>query len=157
MLEKAYPCNIERFRVRTVYYSKHFQWRYYNWAFRKQLLIFICVCRQRANSSWQLKFSQRGSFNRPHYYNWQGNSGENKARDTTKHRGQLHGVTSLGWLGKKRNALPIYDSATFVVAPNSGILKTLLNFELSFWLWKPSLELPTKNSAYVAQKQRSSV
>ena len=78
-----------------------------------------------------LKFSQRGSFNRPHYYNWQGNSGENKARDPTKHRGQLHGVTSLGWLGKKRNALPINDSGTFVVAPNSGILKTLLNFELS--------------------------
>ena len=34
----------------------------------------------------------------------------------------------------ERNSLPINDSDTFVVAPNSGILKTLCNFELSFWL-----------------------
>ena len=36
----------------------------------------------------------------------------------------------------ERNSLPINDSDSFVVAPNSGILKTLCNFELSFWLSK---------------------
>ena len=36
----------------------------------------------------------------------------------------------------ERNSLPINDSDTCVVAPKSGILKTLCNFELSFWLSK---------------------
>jgi len=36
----------------------------------------------------------------------------------------------------ERDSLPINDSDTFVVAPKSGILKTLCNFELSFWLSK---------------------
>ena len=36
----------------------------------------------------------------------------------------------------ERNSLPINDSDTFVVAPNSGILNTLCDFELSFWLSK---------------------
>ena len=34
------------------------------------------------------------------------------------------------------SSLPINNSDTFVVAPKSGILKTLCNFELSFWLNK---------------------
>ena len=36
----------------------------------------------------------------------------------------------------ERNSLPINDSDTFVVAVKSRILKTLCNFELSFWLSK---------------------
>ena len=36
----------------------------------------------------------------------------------------------------ERNSIPINDSDTFVVALTSGILKTLCNFELSFWLTK---------------------
>ena len=51
--------------------------------------------------------------------------------------------TSLGWLGKQQNALPINNRATFVGTANSGISKTLCNLALSFWLWK-SDELPTK-------------
>ena len=35
------------------------------------------------------------------------------------------------WVAE-RNSLPINDSDNFVVAPNSGILKTLCDFELSF-------------------------
>ena len=63
--------------------------------------------------------------------------------------------TSLGWLGKQQNALPINNSATFVGTANSAISKTLCNLALSFWLWK-SDELPTKKSANVAQKKHSS-
>ena len=51
--------------------------------------------------------------------------------------------TSLGWLGKQQNALPINNRATFVGAANNGVSKTLCNLALSFWLWK-SDELPTK-------------
>ena len=50
---------------------------------------------------------------------------------------------------KERNALPINGSDTFVVAPNSGILKTLCNFELAFWLSKFVYEIGKKdNSEY---------
>ena len=44
----------------------------------------------------------------------------------------------------ERNSLPINDSDTFVVAPNSGILNTLCNFELSFWLSKFVYEVRKK-------------
>ena len=45
----------------------------------------------------------------------------------------------------ERNSLPINDSDTFVVAPNSGILKTLCNLELSFWLSKFVYEVRKKD------------
>ena len=47
----------------------------------------------------------------------------------------------------ERNSLPINDSDTFVVAPNSGILKTLCNFELSFWLSKFVYEIRKKDKS----------
>ena len=47
---------------------------------------------------------------------------------------QLHGVNNFGMT--EQHWLPRNDSNTFVVAPNSGILKTLCNFEQSFWLSK---------------------
>ena len=68
----------------------------------------------------------------------------NGARDNTKlEKVNYMDYTSLGWLGKQQNALPINNSATFVGTANSGISKTLCNLALSFWLWK-SDELPTK-------------
>ena len=68
----------------------------------------------------------------------------NEATDTTKHKKVNYmEYTSLGWLGKQQNALPINNRATFVGTANSGISKTLCNLALSFWLWK-SDELPTK-------------
>ena len=47
----------------------------------------------------------------------------------------------------ERNSLPINDSDTFVVAPNSGILNTLCNFELSFWLSKFVYEVRKKDKS----------
>ena len=47
----------------------------------------------------------------------------------------------------ERNSLPINDSDTFVVAPNSRILKTLCNFELSFWLSKFVYEIRKKDKS----------
>ena len=43
--------------------------------------------------------------------------------------------------------MPINDSDTFVVAPNSGILNTLCNFELSFWLSKFVYEVRKKDKS----------
>ena len=43
------------------------------------------------------------------------------------------------------SSLPINDSDTFVAAPKSGILKTLCNFELSFWLSKFVYEVRKKD------------
>ena len=43
-----------------------------------------------------------------------------------------------------KNGTPCHDNGTFVVAPNHGILKTLFNFELSFWRWK---SMPEPNVA----------
>ena len=47
----------------------------------------------------------------------------------------------------ERNSLPINDSDTFVVAPNSGILNTLCDFELSFWLSKFLYEVRKKDKS----------
>ena len=44
-------------------------------------------------------------------------------------------------------ALPINDGDTFVVGPNIGILKTLCNFELSFWLSKFVYEIRKKDKS----------
>ena len=68
----------------------------------------------------------------------------NKARDATKHKGVNYmEYTSLG-LVKSGTPYQQMTASLSWYAPNSGILKTLLNFELSLWLWKLSVELPTK-------------
>ena len=77
----------------------------------------------------------------------------NEATDTTKHKKVNYmEYTSLGWLGKQQNALPINSRATFVGTANSGISKTLCNLALSFWLWK-SDELPTKKISECCAKE----
>ena len=58
---------------------------------------------------------------------------------------------SLGWLLK--NGTPYHDSDT-LVEPYNIILKTLFNFELSFWLWK-SMNQQLRKSVNVAQKKHS--
>ena len=49
-----------------------------------------------------------------------------------------------------KNGTPCHDNGTFVVSPNHGILKTLFNFELSFWPWK-SMPEPNVAQNNVAQ------
>ena len=68
-------------------------------------------------------------------------------------RDQLHvfmEYTSLGWLVEELLTM------TVTLSWNRRILKTLFNFELSFWLWK-SMSQQLRKSVNVAQKKRSSV
>ena len=64
-------------------------------------------------------------------------------------KGQLHGVHEFGITGLRSEN----DSNTFVIAPNSGILNTLCNFELSFWPQWKAVNHRLRKSANVLQKK----
>ena len=73
---------------------------------------------------------------------------QNPKRSTTC----LHGVYTRVWEDWLKNGTPYHDSHTFV---EPQTLKTLFNFDLSFWLWK-SMNQQLRKSTNVAQKKRSS-
>ena len=153
---------VEPFITQTKATSVQLQWRYSK-SFRKTIWIFICGCRKRV-SSWQFQFSHRGSFDRPACLQTKEDSGRgittatdkeiqsrNEARipqNTKSSTICLHASTRV-WDDWLKNGTPYHDW-------NCRILKTLFNFELSFWLWK-SMNQQLGRSVNVAEKKHSSV
>ena len=123
--------------------------------FRKTIWIFKCGCRKRA-SSWQFQFSHRGSFDRPACLQTKNEDSGRGITTVTDKEIQSRNEARIPQNTKRQTTCSEHLTMTATLSWNRRILKTLFNFELSFWLWK-SMNQHLRKSVNVAQKKRSSV
>ena len=112
-------------------------------------------CRKRA-SSWQFQFSHRGSFDRPACLQTKNEDSGRGITTVTDKEIQSRNEARIPQNTKRQTTCSEHLTMTATLSWNRRILKTLSNFELSFWLWK-SMNQQLRKSVKVAQKKRSSV